>query len=371
MKVLILGNYPLGKQIGGVAVHTVNLIKSIGKLDDNNIEAYMISFGNESKSFTDGKVKIKIIKAYKIYYLFPFLALFKLNSEVRKINPQIIHVQGSNISPYLLYTLFMSRAKKIITVHGLMCIELNYKKGLMNNLLKYFSIIVEKYALSKIPIIIVCSPYMKQNASKITNSTIYVIPNGIDFEYIQNNQKDIPLKHPSISYVGMLYEIKGVNILLTAMRTVADTIPGVHLYIAGLGPQELELRSLAEKLDLMENVTFLGFIQSPKQYWYYKSTDICVLPSLNEAFGIVLLEAMSCSKALVASNVGGIPYVVDEGKTGLLSKPGDIEDLAKKIITLLKDKELRDKMGNEGVQRAKLFKWELIATKTCEIYKNM
>jgi glycosyltransferase involved in cell wall biosynthesis len=370
MKVLMLGNYPLGEQIGGVAVHTVNLLKWIGNLDED-IGVTMLSFGKENKSFKNDNVKIKIIKAYKIYYLFPFLALLKLHSEAKKSEYQIIHVQGSNISPYLLYTLFMSNAKKMITVHGLMCIEYNYKGGLINNLLKYLEIFIEKYALSRIPTIIVCSPYMKRETLKLTYNPIYVIPNGIDFQYIQENQKDISLKHPSILYLGMLNEIKGVNTLISAMKIVLQTIPSAHLYIAGLGTQELELKTLVKKLNIMENVSFLGFVPSPKHFWFYKSTDICVFPSLNEPFGIVLLEAMACRKAIVASDVGGIPYIVDDGKTGLLFKSRDFEDLAKKIIILLKNEEIRNEMGNESMKKAKLYNWGLIAAKTCEIYKEI
>jgi glycosyltransferase involved in cell wall biosynthesis len=96
-----------------------------------------------------------------------------------------------------------------------------------------------------------------------------------------------------------------------------------------------------------------------------------VFPSIYEAFGIVLLEAMACGKPVVASNVGGIPFVVEEGKTGLLFESGNVEDLADKIVTILKDEELREKMGEAGRERAKEFTWDKIAERTVEVYKEI
>jgi glycosyltransferase involved in cell wall biosynthesis len=143
------------------------------------------------------------------------------------------------------------------------------------------------------------------------------------------------------------------------------------LYIAGSGPEENKLKELVKELNIEENVNFLGYISGIKKYSYYKSADVCVFPSIYEAFGIVLLEAMACGKPVVASNVGGIPFVVEEGKTGLLFESGNVEDLADKIVTILKDEELREKMGEAGRERAKEFTWDKIAERTVEVYKEI
>jgi glycosyltransferase involved in cell wall biosynthesis len=96
-----------------------------------------------------------------------------------------------------------------------------------------------------------------------------------------------------------------------------------------------------------------------------------VFPSIYEPFGIVLLEAMACGKPVVASNVGGIPFVVEEGKTGLLFESGNVEDLADKIMTILENEELGEKMGEAGRERAKEFTWDKIAERTVEVYKEI
>lgn len=80
---------------------------------------------------------------------------------------------------------------------------------------------------------------------------------------------------------------------------------------------------------------------------------------------------MACGKPVAASNVGGIPFVVEDGKTGLLFESGDVEDLSDKIVTILKDEKLREKMGEARRERAKEFAWDKIAERTVEVYKEI
>ncbi|KKG86211.1 hypothetical protein DU57_02580 [Methanosarcina mazei] len=371
IKVLMLGNFPLNNSVGGVSVHTANLVKSIGKIDDDEFEFWFVSFGNRSMSFNCGNVRIRIVKAYKLYYILPFIAILKLHFVTNEIKPQILHVQGSNISPYLLFALLKQNIRKIITVHGLMSIETKFKSVSKVKLLNFLSIIIERYALKSIPNIIVCSKDMKQLVSNISSSRIHVIPNGINFEYIQRYQKHLSIKKPALLYMGLLSRIKGVDVLLNAMPIIVKEEPDVHLYIAGSGSEYENLVKIVEDLNLVNHVTFLGFVSGIEKYSFYNSIDICILPSIYESFGIVSLEAMACGKPVIASNTGGIPDVVEDGKTGLLFEPSNFGDLAKKIITLLGDETLREKMGEEGFKRAKLFQWDHVANSTKHLYEDL
>jgi glycosyltransferase involved in cell wall biosynthesis len=137
------------------------------------------------------------------------------------------------------------------------------------------------------------------------------------------------------------------------------------------GVYRLRLKKLVKKQNIEKNVEFLGFISDDEKYACYNSADIFVLPSLEESFGIVLLEAMACRKPVVASNVGGIPFVVADEKTGLLFESNDPEDLAEKIITLLRNRELQENMGRAGRERAKEFGWDKIAKTTVRLYQEI
>jgi glycosyltransferase involved in cell wall biosynthesis len=96
-----LGKWPEGEVYGGVAVHFKNLVKDLGKL--GNVEMHVLSFGKKSHRLQTDDVSIVILKVRPIYYVLPFLAVLRLAMEVRRVRPDIVHIQGSNISPYLLY----------------------------------------------------------------------------------------------------------------------------------------------------------------------------------------------------------------------------------------------------------------------------
>jgi glycosyltransferase involved in cell wall biosynthesis len=134
-----------------------------------------------------------------------------------------------------------------------------------------------------------------------------------------------------------------------------------------------ELRDMAKKFDLEEDVIFLGFVEEEKKALYYKSANIFSLPSTNmaESFGIVNLEAMASGIPLVGSNLGGIPDIIHEGKNGLLAKPSDHKSLANAILKLLKDDDLRQKMGNNGKKMVADYSWDKIAKSTEDLYKDV
>ena len=103
----------------------------------------------------------------------------------------------------------------------------------------------------------------------------------------------------------------------------------------------------------------------------FSECSVFVFPSKEESFGIVLAEAEACGKPVVASNIGGIPYVVDDNKTGFLVEYGDVDTFAEKILILLNDKNLRNKMGRLGRGKAKQFSNKEIAKKYYELYKEV
>ena len=104
---------------------------------------------------------------------------------------------------------------------------------------------------------------------------------------------------------------------------------------------------------------------------YYNSANLLVLPSIDrsEAFGLVLLEAMACAKPVIASNLPGVRTVVEEGKNGLLVRPGQVDDLAKKILIVLSDESLQKQYGNYGYQLVQQkYQWSVIAQQLERIY---
>lgn len=156
-----------------------------------------------------------------------------------------------------------------------------------------------------------------------------------------------------VIFVGRLVPYKGLQTLLRSFRDVTKRTPSAHLAIVGSGPEEPVLERLSDQLGLANAVRFLGTLPRSRLREAYSACDLFVLPSRSrsEAFGIVLLEAMARSKPVVASHVGGIPYVVRDGETGILASPSDPISLEEAISRLLGDAELRQRMGQAGRKR--------------------
>jgi glycosyltransferase involved in cell wall biosynthesis len=148
--------------------------------------------------------------------------------------------------------------------------------------------------------------------------------------------------------VANLVENKGVHFLLRALGRLRS--PQVRLRVVGDGPAQPALRALAEKLGIQHQTEFLGLRNDVHEL--LATSDICVQPALAEAFGLTIAEAMACGCAVVASRVGGIPELVEHGRTGLLVEPGDEVALAAALDRLLRDPALRYQFGELSRQRA-------------------
>ena len=152
-----------------------------------------------------------------------------------------------------------------------------------------------------------------------------------------------------ISVVAKLWKQKGHRYLLEAMRGISTEMPAARLLIVGTGPLDLELRTLAASLGVAESVHFLGARRDVPDL--LGASDLLVLPSLWEGFGIALCEAMYSELPVVATNVDGIPEVVSNGDTGLLVTPRDPVALERAILTLACNEEVRRRMGRRGKER--------------------
>jgi glycosyltransferase involved in cell wall biosynthesis len=158
---------------------------------------------------------------------------------------------------------------------------------------------------------------------------------------------------PLLLFVGRLVPYKGLPYLLHAFHQIHHQNSSVHLAIVGSGPSESTLRQLSTQLGISHVVHFLGILPRRRLRDVYTACDIFVLPSRSrsEAFGIVQLEAMAQAKPVVATTVGGIPYVVQDEQTGLLVPPRNVSALTTALHRLLTDVSLRRRLGRAGRQR--------------------
>ena len=172
---------------------------------------------------------------------------------------------------------------------------------------------------------------------------------------------------PRLALVGRLIEIKGHGVLLEALARARAELPDVMLELAGDGPLEPELRAAVARLELAGAVRFLGHVAPPTPV--YERAEIVAVPSFGEGFGMVALEAMERGRAVIASDVGGLPEIVEAGETGLIVPPGDAAALARAIVELGRDPARTARLGAAGRQRAlSEFSQDRCTARTEELY---
>jgi len=183
------------------------------------------------------------------------------------------------------------------------------------------------------------------------------IYSGIEVERFRNQPPSPELKsrfgiQPEETVIGVvskLWEGKGHEVLIDAVARLLDSGCRVKLLMVGEGYLEEKLREKVKHLGIEKNVVFTGFWSDVPEITAI--LDISALPSFYEGMGRVVLEAMAAGKPVVASRVGGIPEFVEDGVTGYLISPGDVEALVQRLKTLISDSDLRQEMGQRGAER--------------------
>jgi glycosyltransferase involved in cell wall biosynthesis len=175
-----------------------------------------------------------------------------------------------------------------------------------------------------------------------------VIYNGIAISDIVPH-KCVDGKPIVVGFVGQMVELKRPEVFLQAVALSQKSVPGLRGMMAGDGKLLVEMKTLAKSLGIADQVGILGFVSS--MAYFYAQLDMLVLPSERESFGRVLIEAMAACCPVIASHVDGVPEVVEDGVSGYLVSPGDVDAFTEKIVSLALDPELRMRMGTAGRQR--------------------
>jgi glycosyltransferase involved in cell wall biosynthesis len=190
---------------------------------------------------------------------------------------------------------------------------------------------------------------------------------------------DIPDGMPLLAIISRVFPWKGHGNLFRALARVKDSEPGFRLLVVGEddpratpggGSYLSQLHHLRTELELDDHVIFTGFRSDIRQL--LAAADIFAMPTFEEPCAVAFLEAMAMAKCVVALRSGGTPQLVDEGSTGLLSEPEDIEALAANVLTLIRDPEMRRRMGQTGRNRVEeLFTPTRLANEVEEVYRKV
>jgi glycosyltransferase involved in cell wall biosynthesis len=173
-------------------------------------------------------------------------------------------------------------------------------------------------------------------------------------------------------FVGNMEQRKNPLFLLDVLKELLSLRKKVKLVLCGTGPLWGMIRQKVNQLELGNYVVLAGAVPEHLMPDYYNLADVFVFPSILEGFGLVIGEAMSCGKPVVAFNTSAIPEVVEDGVAGFLVSPGNKSEFVQKVLLLIENKKLRIEMGNRAIKRVdQLFRWERAARETLNIYQQI
>jgi D-inositol-3-phosphate glycosyltransferase len=254
-----------------------------------------------------------------------------------------------------------------------------------------FRIETEKRIVAFANRIVIATPAEKEQLIsnyEADEKRLVIIPPGVDttrFYPISEDEARAVIGVPSgncmILFVGRIEPLKGIETLLRAIALMLQTeeISECNYYLAIIGGEPdgnaddmnsemTRLQKLSRELGIHDTVIFLGKQSQETLPYYYSAAQVVVVPSLYESFGMVALEAMACGVPVIASQVGGLPYLVQDGKTGYVIPDGNPEILKQRLMQLIEAPALRDEMCGQAVEYARSYDWSLIVKKVADLY---
>jgi glycogen(starch) synthase len=287
----------------------------------------------------------------------------------------VVHAhQGEDLAVLLLARLAARRhgSPLVVTVH---CSVGHTFRGrsLRQRLFRVVGAAVERSTLRKADAIIVLTEHTAAalRADGVPPDRISVIASGFDprlFAEVRSGSTDLfpELDRPRIGYVGRLAAQKGVASLVSAFGAMREQ---AELVLVGDGPERDRIVELVSGSP--DHITMHGFVEHSIVPRVLASLDVLVLPSVYEEMGSVLVEAMASGLPVVASDVGGVPQLVEDGGTGLLVPPGDVAALAAALDRLVTDDHLRARLSAGAAARAQRYAWPPLASRVADVYQRV
>ncbi|WP_245395176.1 glycosyltransferase family 4 protein [methane-oxidizing endosymbiont of Gigantopelta aegis] len=301
--------------------------------------------------------KIKGIRA--IFRLLPYLVkIWKLAGQV-----EVIHVFSNSGWSWQLFSapvLWIASVRKTPVI-------INYRGGEAQ---RYFeqSIAVVRPSMKRAQRIVVPSGYLAAVFQAFNIDNVMVIPNIINLERFR------PKKHEQgyhLIITRNLEAIYGIETAIKSLELIKKDYPQVKLTIAGSGEQKDYLQQQVSALGLEDNVCFTGKLTPDEVVALYQQADIMLNPTTVDNMPNSVLESMACGVPVVTTNVGGIPFIVEDDKTALLVDVGDFEMMAKKVMTLFKDESLYQRLVTNGLAEVQRYSWPNVKQQWLSLYSTV
>jgi glycosyltransferase involved in cell wall biosynthesis len=358
--------------IGGIAAHVHELSKELVRQGN---DVHLITFRN--KILETKYEELEGIKVHRIYLpkirilgrlFYAIFEIITLLSLLKRENIEVIH--SHSLIPDDFAAMFVRNRKVIITEHSsrfLRSVETRKKTRLYRLLLNHADRITG-------PSQELVDAFITIGVNKEKTS---FIPNGVDIHEFNplikgkeiKSKYNIKSNERVILCPRRLVPKNGVSYLIMALPNIITRFRNIKCLIVGDGTELNNLKKASSRLNIEEKVIFTHRIPNYEMPKYYAASDIVVLPSLKEATSIAGLEAMASGKPLVGTDVGGIPYIIEPNKTGILVPSRDSQRISNAVIELLNDDQKRISMGINARKKAvNEFSWKIVAKRFQKIY---
>ncbi|HEX7433110.1 MAG TPA: glycosyltransferase [Anaerolineaceae bacterium] len=393
-----------GKDTGGMNVYVRDFTRQLGAMgihvdvftrsQDEHVPHVLhdLGYGNRVVHIPAGP-EHPISKQELVQYLPQFVKGVQAFATQKGIKYDLIH------SHYWLSGLAGLSLK---TTWGIPLVAMYHTLGLMKNRIAQsrdemegeYRINGEKQVLEKADVIIAATLAEQAQLQFLylaDTQKIKVIPPGVDtshFYPIPSDEAkaaiDMSASERMLLFVGRIEPLKGVDILIKAMASIRrdcgdQDCPNILTIIGGdpeasqemMTAEMARLQAICRDLGMDDVVLFLGKRSQDTLPYYYSAADVLVMPSHYESFGMVALEAMACGTPVVASQVGGLAFLVQDGVTGYVVPDGEPNLLIERLTTLIRDDQLRKKMGEQAAILAQNYSWDRIAERIVDVYHDL
>ena len=356
MKLMIVTPYYY-PNIGGVQNYAKNIAEGLRRKYDWDV---IVVTSNYNKH-TYKEEKINGLKVYRLPFWFKFsntpinpFWYFFIKNIIKKEKPDIVNAHSP--VPFMsdIVSINCKDIPFVLTYHSGSMIKGNAKTDI---LIRLYENIFLYHTIKRAKKIVCVSDFVRLVFLKDHTGKSVTITPSVDTKKFFAKNFSIKNKNKVI-FVGRIdkaSEWKGTTYLLDAINLVKEKIPKVKLQLAGSGDALEGYQQYVKKNKLGKFVRFLGALKGRKLVNAYRNTNVLVLPSITEAesFGIVLIEAMACKIPVIGTRIGGIPSVIDHGKTGLLVKPENADELAEAIYMILSNPQYAQQLGEKGFEKVK------------------
>ncbi len=376
MRVAMLGDYPRDPDHigGGVEAITLYLLRGLQQFDDLELHMLTLRSGVTQETVSHNGIIVHYLPTnYRVNALtFDWHHQRLLWKKLISLQPDIIH---AHINGTYALAAFRTGIPTVLTLQGVRRNEVALLRGWRNQTYRRWLVTYQEWASVRAAKHVIASspPYIRKEFGDIIRGKIYDVENPIRHAFFDVER----CEHPNrVLFAGHISARKGILELLQAANLVRRQIPDVQVRLAGrmnIYPAYLEqLHAYVREHDLEDCVYFLGSLEETALLDEYARCALLVLPSRQETAPMVIAQAMAARVPVVATRVGGVDYLVNDGRTGFVVEFGDIEGLADAMTRLLADANLRTQMGAAGRCEAdRRFRADVVARQTRAVYDQI